>query len=89
MFGYFGGTLRAYCMPVVEQQRVYNRCKRDHDLKFQAVATPDGLIQDLARPFVGTRHDAIMFRERTLDAHLRALPLSETGGTFCLRGDSA
>jgi hypothetical protein len=89
VFGYIDGTLRPYCRPVVEQQRVYNGWKRVHGLKFQAVATPDGLIQDLAGPFVGTRHDARMFRECTLDADLRALPQSETGGTFCLYGDSA
>lgn len=49
---------------------VYNGHKRKHALKFQAVNTPDGMIQHVAGPMEGRRHDWNLYIESGLEANL-------------------
>ena len=49
-FGFVDGTVRPICRPGEHQRMVYNRHKRVHALKFQAVALPNGLIGQLFGP---------------------------------------
>ena len=49
-FGFVDGTVRPICRPNSNQTQVYNGHKRVHALKFQSVATPNGLIANLYGP---------------------------------------
>lgn len=49
-FGFVDGTVRPICRPGENQRIVYNGHKRVHALKFQSVATPNGLIAHLYGP---------------------------------------
>ena len=51
--------------------------------------TPDGIIQAMYGPFLGSCHDAGAFKESKLDDELRALPLFTNGDQPALYGDSA
>ena len=42
---------------VMQQRVVYNGKKRKHELKYQAVHTPDRLMHNLHGPIEGRRHD--------------------------------
>ena len=52
-------------MPNINQQEAYNGHKRVHALKWQFVATPDGMLF-LSCPFDGRRHNAHMVIETEL-----------------------
>lgn len=43
------------------RQRYFSGHKRYHCLKYQSIATPDGLIVNLQGPYIGRRHDAGKF----------------------------
>ena len=46
-WGFVDGTVRRICRPGEIQRTVYNGHKRVHAIKFQAIATPDGLVANL------------------------------------------
>jgi DDE superfamily endonuclease len=52
------------------QRSMYNGHERCHVLKFQTVATPDGLIFHLFGPEEGRRHDSTLYRKSNMDAVL-------------------
>ena len=49
-FGFVDGTVRPISRPGEMQRIVYNGHKRVHALKFQSVATPNGLIANMFEP---------------------------------------
>ena len=46
------------CRPKHLQEQCYSGHKRQHELKFQAIMVPCGLITNLYGPVEGRRHDA-------------------------------
>ncbi|EGZ07741.1 hypothetical protein PHYSODRAFT_528012 [Phytophthora sojae] len=73
IWGFVDGTVRGICRPggAREQQCVYSGHKRKHALKFQTVATPDGMIFHLHGPAEGRRHDILLLRESGLEERVR------------------
>ena len=55
--GFVDGTVRRICRPGEVQRTVYNGHKRVHAIKFQAIATLNGLIANLYGPIEGRHHD--------------------------------
>ncbi|XP_068677291.1 uncharacterized protein [Montipora foliosa] len=88
-FGFIDGTVRPICRPGEQQRILYNRHKRLHSLKFQAVVLPNGLIGNLFRPVEGRRHDAGMLADSRLLDQLQLFAHSPLGNPFCLYGDPA
>jgi hypothetical protein len=62
-WGFIDGTHVRVCRPMVDQEELYSGHKKAHSIKYQAIATPDGLISHLGGPFPGRRHDARMLTE--------------------------
>ena len=53
---FIDGTVRPVCRPGHGQRHLYNSHKIIHAIKFQSVATPNGLVANLFGPLEGTRH---------------------------------
>jgi DDE superfamily endonuclease len=70
------------------QRSMYNGHKRCHGLKFQTVATPDGLIFHVFGPEEGRRHDSTLYRKSNMNAVL-AQSLVVNDRQLCLVADSA
>lgn len=81
VWGYIDGTLRAVgthaCLnayshtlarPQDNQQVVYSGHYRDHGLKYQGVATPDGVLSSLSDAYEGCRNDQALLQ---LEEHVR------------------
>lgn len=86
-FGFVDGTVRPISRPEENQCIVYNGHKRVHSLKFQSVATPNGLIANLFGPVEGRRHDSGMLRDSNLLASLQIHAINPAGDTLCIYGD--
>ena len=54
------GTVRPVARPGKDQRILYNGHKKVHSIKFQSVATPNGLVANLFGPVEGKRHDSSM-----------------------------
>ena len=74
--------------PKRNQRVVYNGHKRNHCLKFQSVALPNGLIGHLTGPYEGRKHDSSMLRESGLLPQLRQ-NATFNGNPLCIYGDPA
>ena len=88
-WGFMDGTVRAISRPNRNQRVLYNGHKRVHAIKFQSVATPDGLVTFLHGPFEGRRHDSGMLRECGLLHLLDEHSFSPNGDILCIYGDPA
>jgi hypothetical protein len=88
-FGFIDGTVRAVCRPVDNQEQIYNGHKRVHAMKYQSVATPDGIIVHLSGPFSGNRHDSRLFEMSGLPRILRAHAKGHGNRQLTLYGDPA
>ena len=88
-WGFIDGTVRAISRPSRNQRVLYNGHKRVHAIKFQSVATPDGLVAFLHGPFEGRRHDSGMLRESGLLQLLEEHSFSPNGDIMCIYGDPA
>jgi hypothetical protein len=66
-------TLLFVCRPGMHQELAYSGHKRKHGLKYQAVATPDGLVSHVYGPVEGRRHDSGMYYESGLDEQLQEI----------------
>jgi len=87
--GFIDGTGLFVALPGGALQRsVYSGHKRTHMLKFQTVATPDGLIFHLFGPEEGRRHDVTMYREAGMEKSLQG-GLSIGGVQYCIYRDAA
>ncbi|XP_065067584.1 uncharacterized protein LOC135693124 [Rhopilema esculentum] len=88
-WGFIDGTVRPISRPGINQRVLYNGHKRIHAIKFQSVATPDGLVAFLHGPFEGRRHDSGMLRESGLLQLLEQHSVSPNGDIMCIYGDPA
>ena len=70
-FGSVDGTVLRIFRPKINQNIVYNGHKRAHDIKFQSLALPNGLIGNLSGPYVGKRDDSTMSHESGLLSNLQ------------------
>jgi hypothetical protein len=73
--GFLDGTWVSVCKPLCDaiQRELYNRYHRGHGLKYQALASPGGLILDLFGPVVGRLSDSTMLRLSELQEKLEEL----------------
>ena len=88
LWGFIDGTLRRICRPEEHQQEFYSGYKRAHCIKFQGVATPDGLLTCLHGPFEGKRHDAGVFGQTGLREQLQNR-MHLPAGVYALYADAA
>ena len=88
-WGFIDGTVRPISRPGRNQRVVYNEHKRVHAIKFQSVATPDGLVGLLHGPYEGKRHDSGILRESGLIQELEHHSVSPDGQVMCIYGDPA
>ena len=88
-WGFVDGTVRPISRPGRNQRVLYNGHKRVHAIKFQSVATPDGLVAFLHGPYEGKRHDSGILRESGLLHLLEEHSISEAGDVMCIYGDTA
>lgn len=66
---------------------VYNWHKRSHELKLQAVTTPDGIIMHAYGAVEGRRHDRILYLRSDMDEELEStLKIDEK--QYCIYGGS-
>ena len=89
LLGIVDGTVRPISRPGRDQRVVYNGHKRVHAIKFQSVATPDGMIALLRGPNEGKRHDSGILRESGLLQDLEHYSVSPDGQVMCIYGDPA
>ena len=88
-WGFVDGTVRPVSRPGRNQRVLYNGHKRVHAIKFQSVATPDGLVALLHGPYEGKRHDSGILRESGLLRDLEQHSVSPNGEILCIYGDPA
>ena len=65
-WGFIDVTVRPVSRPGNNHRLQYNGHKRVHAIKFQSVATPDGMVALLHGPYEGRRHDSGILRESVL-----------------------
>ncbi|XP_066920034.1 uncharacterized protein [Clytia hemisphaerica] len=88
-WGFIDGTVRPICKPTRNQRTVYNGHKKIHSLKFQSVATPNGLCANLFGPIEGRRHDSYMLAQSRLYPLLVQHSRNLNGDPLCIYGDPA
>ena len=88
-WGFVDGTVHPVSRPGQNQRAVYNGHKRVHAIKFQSVATPDGLVALLHGPYEGKRHDSGILQESGLLRDLEQYSVSPNGEILCIYGDPA
>ena len=59
-WGFIDGTVRPISRPGRKQRVMYSGHKKVHSIKFQSIATPNGLTANLYGPVEGKRHDSAM-----------------------------
>ena len=70
------------------QHVLYNRHKRKHALKYQAVLMPDGMLLHVYGPLEGRKHDWTLYARSGLEEKLPNCMQLEEGTRFCIYGDS-
>lgn len=88
-FAFIDGTVRAVCCPIEGQEQIYNGHKRVHAMKYQSVATPDGIIVHLSGPYAGNRHNSCLFEMSGLAPILRTHAKGDRNCQLTLYGDPA
>lgn len=68
---------------------MYNGYYKGHGYKFQAVVTPNGLIEDLYGPEGGRHHDIFLWQMSRVGREMDALPDAPNGGRYVIYGDAA
>lgn len=66
VWGFLDCTLRRIARPVRYQQAAYSGYKKNHSLKYQAVAVPNGMIAHLFGPYEGRHADPYLLAESGL-----------------------
>jgi hypothetical protein len=70
------GTLRGIARPGgedMDQELFYSGYKKFHALKYQGLATPDGLVSSIYGPVIGKTGDYKLWMESELSERVRAL----------------
>ena len=88
-WGFIDGSVRPICRPGKLQRVVYNSHKRVHALKFQSIATPNGLVANLFGSVEGRRHDSGMLIDSMLYPQLQQFSHAPNGTNLCIYGDLA
>jgi len=88
-WGFVDGTVRPICRPKELQRVVYNGHKRVHALKFQSIATPNGLVANLYGPVEGRRHDSGMLADSNILPRLVEMGERPNQIPLCIYGDLA
>ena len=88
-FGFVDGTVRRLCRPGRNQRVLYNGHKKVHAIKFQSVATPNGMVANLFGPVEGRRHDSTMLARSGLLPTLVQNAVDRNGAPLCIYGDPA
>ena len=88
-WGFIEGTVRPISRPGRNQRVMYNGHKKVHSIKFQSIATPNGLIANLYGPVEGKRHDSAMLAQSQVLNQLQRLSFNPHGDTLCVYGDPA
>ena len=88
-FGFVDGTVRRVCRPGRHQRILYNGHKKVHAIKFQSIATPNGLVANLYGPVEGKRHDSMMLAMSGLLPSLTQHAIDRNGNPLCIYGDPA
>ena len=60
-----------------------------HALKYQAIATPNGLVANLYGPVEGRRHDSGMLVDSNVYQQLQNFARAPNGDELCIYGDLA
>ena len=71
------------------QRTVYTGHKRVHAIKFQAIATPNGLAANRYGPVEGRRHDSGMLADSATLLLLEQYSINQNGNRLCIYGDLA
>lgn len=87
VIGFIDGTVRPIARPSEGQEQDYNGHHRVHAMKYQAVASPDGLIIHLSGPYQGRHHDTAMYRASGLENTLMEHALDNNGNQMYVYGD--
>ena len=66
-----------------------NGQKRVHAIKFQAIATPNGLVANLYGPVEGRRHNSGMLADSAILPLLQQYSINQNGNQLCIYGDLA
>ena len=86
-WGFVDGTVRQICRPGEMQRTVYNGHTRVHAVKFQAIATPNGLVANLYGPVEGRCHESEMLADSAILPLLQQYSINQNGNQLCLWGD--
>ena len=84
-WGFGDATRQKICRPTRNQRVYYSGYKKKHQLKYQGVSTPDGLVVDFTSAYPGYHNDAYIFHDTDLVDTLRRLtrPLDRTYAILC------
>ena len=88
IFCFIDCTVRGCARPLYGQEAIYGGHKKKHGLKYQALATPDGLIVCLFGPDVCRHHDLRLLADSALLERIEALQQA-TGREWLIYGDPA
>lgn len=92
VYGFVDGTARFICRPTRHQRAAFSGHKRHHVIKFQGIATPDGLLPSVMGPYEGRRNDNYMLNESGTEALCTqacgCAVVVPAGGHSCLYADS-
>ena len=88
-FGFIDGTVRRLCRPGRNERVLYNGHKKVHAIKFQSVATPNGLVANLFGSVEGKRHNSTMLVRSGLLPLLTQHAVDRNGNPLCIYGDPA
>ena len=88
-WGFVYGSVRWICRPGEMQRTVYNGHNRVHAIKFQAIATPNGLVANLYGPVECRRHDNGTLVDSAILPLLQQYSINQDGNQLCIYGDLA
>ena len=88
-WGFIDGAVRPISRPGRNQRVMYNGHKKVHSIKFQSIATPNGLIASLYGPVEGKRYDSAMLTQSQVLNQLQRLSFNPHGDTLYVYGDPA
>ena len=88
-WGFVDGTVRQICRPGEMQRTVYNGHKRVHAIKFQAIATANGLVANLYVPVEGKLHASGMLADSAILLLLQQYSINQNGNRLCIYGELA
>ena len=88
-WAFVDGTVRPICRPGTNQRVLYNGHKKVHAIKFQSIATPNGMVANLFGPVEGRRHDSAMLARSGVLNELQQHAIGQDGSLLCIYGDPA